>query len=110
MYKAAFAIYLLMVTYVSTTPSIGVPIESWDKLLHFLTYGIFAALAYPLVRSRKTYCYACVSIVAYSGLMEFIQYFIPGRAMSAYDMLANTMGVLLGAFIVNAVVGSKSND
>jgi VanZ family protein len=39
----------------------------------------------------------CIGIVAYSGLLEVAQSFVPGREMSALDLLANTSGVLLAA-------------
>ena len=74
-------------------------IESWDKVSHLVAYGVFAILGYRAVNEAKYYLYICTGIVAYSGLMEIAQSFMPGRVMSAYDLLANTVGVVLGAAI-----------
>ena len=97
---AVFAIYALLVAFASLSPATGVSIESWDKLAHFLTYGLFTVLAYGVVKSTKAYLFVCLAIVLYSGLMEVGQAFVPGRSMSAYDLLANVTGVLLGALFV----------
>ena len=98
--KSLFVIYALLVAFASLSPSTGVALESWDKLAHFLTYGLFAVLACGVVKSAKAYLFVCFAIVLYSGLMEVGQAFVPGRLMSAYDLLANALGVLLGALFV----------
>lgn len=95
---AIFLIYALLVGYASLSPASGLAIGSWDKLAHFLTYGLFAVLAYWVVRSKKAHLFVCLAIVLYSGLIEVGQSFVPGRFMSAHDLLANVLGVLFGAF------------
>jgi VanZ family protein len=49
--------------------------------------------------SRRHYVYVCIGIVAYSGLLEIAQLLVPGREMSAFDLLANTLGVALAALL-----------
>jgi len=98
---ALFATYVLLVSYASLSPGSGLmAVGSWDKLAHFLTYSVFAVLAYGVVKSHKAHLLVCLAIILYSGLMEVGQYFVPGRSMSAYDLLANTLGVLLGVLLV----------
>ncbi len=99
---AAFIIYAAAIAYVSLRPMDGVSVGSWDKLAHLLMYGVFAVLAYRVTRQSPGFLYLCLGIVAYGALMEFGQSFTPGRMMSAADMLANTLGVALGA------LGAKS--
>ena len=53
------------------------------------------------LRTKSYYLYVCLGIIAYGGLMELAQSYTPGRMMSGYDFLANTLGVVLGAIIVN---------
>jgi len=74
--------------------------EGWDKLLHFLTYGLFAILGFGISGSHRAYLFVCLAIVVYSGLIEVRQSFIPGRFMSGYDLLANALGVIIGAITV----------
>ncbi len=75
--------------------------EHLDKVVHLLVYYIFAVLGYRLLANKRHYLYMCLGIVAYSGLIELGQSYIPGREMSAFDLLANIVGVALGALVVN---------
>ena len=97
---AAFVIYGLLVSLASLSPGSSVSIEVWDKLLHFMTYGLFAIVGFTIAGSSRTYLCVCLGIVAYSGLIEVGQSFIPGRFMSGYDLVANALGVMLGAIFV----------
>jgi VanZ family protein len=54
-----------------------------------------------MLANKRHYLYMCLGIVAYSGLIELGQSYIPGREMSAFDLLANIVGVALGALVVN---------
>lgn len=74
-------------------------IEHWDKLGHLIVYCIFAILGYRTVKEQRYFLYLCIGIVIYSGAMEIAQSFMPGRVMSAYDLLANAIGVYLGSVI-----------
>lgn len=89
----AFLIYALFVTYASLRPIDSASLGNWDKIGHLTLYFIFALLAYRVAANQKTYFYLCLGIVIYSGLMEVAQSFMPGRMMSAYDLLANAVGV-----------------
>lgn len=89
----------MLVAFLSLQPGDGSFIGPYDKVAHFVTYGIFAALAHRMRLPARHYVYACIGIVAYSGLLEVAQSFVPGREMSAFDLLANSSGVLLGALL-----------
>ena len=96
---AIFMSYAVLVAFVSLQPAGGSTIGSYDKVAHLLTYGIFAALAHRMKLSGRHYVFVCIGIVAYSGLLEIAQSFVPGREMSAFDLLANTLGVALVALL-----------
>jgi VanZ family protein len=72
-----------------------------DKVVHLLVYYIFAVLGYRSLANKGNYVYMCLAIIAYGGLLELGQSYIPGRDMSGYDFLANTLGVMLGAAVVS---------
>ena len=96
---AVFLAYGLLVTWASLSPGGSGALGSWDKLAHGLTYAVFALLGWRLGLARAGFTILCVAIVAYSGLMEFGQSFVPGRMMSGLDLVANTVGVVLGAYV-----------
>ena len=107
--KTTFALYTILVTFVSLKPMNGVTIGSWDKAGHLVIYGLFAVLGYRVAKTPRIFLYICFAIIMYSGLMEFAQSFMPGRLMSAYDLLANIAGVALGGFVARLALGAKND-
>jgi len=107
MHTIVFFIFAGIVALTSLSPSgdDNVGIAHLDKVVHLLTYYIFAVLGYRMLTDKKFYPYLCIGIIAYSGLIEIGQSYIPGRDMSAFDMLANIAGVVLGAMV--ATRGNK---
>ncbi|MCB1704813.1 MAG: VanZ family protein [Halioglobus sp.] len=97
--KLIFGGYTALVAFASLLPAGGALVGSYDKSAHLLIYAIFATLAYRLRLSRRHYIGVCIGIIAYSGLLEVGQSFVPGREMSALDLLANTLGVSLGVLV-----------
>lgn len=100
MHAIIFAIYAGIVTVTSLRPGNDVNIDSMDKVVHFLVYYIFAVLGYRSLANKRYYLHMCLAIIAYGGLLELGQSYIPGRDMSGYDFLANALGVVLGAAVV----------
>lgn len=103
-----FLIYTAFVTYASIRPMDSAPLEPWDKVAHLVLYSIFALLGSRIVTNKKQFLYLCAGVVVYSGLMEIIQSFVPGRVMSGYDLLANAIGVIAGASIAKWVFHAKN--
>ena len=100
MHQVIFAIYAGIVAVTSLRPGDNVNLDPMDKVVHLLVYYIFAVLGYRALANKAYYLYLCLGIIAYGGLMEIGQSWIPGRQLSAYDFLANTLGVALGAAVV----------
>lgn len=97
--RAAIAVFLgyaVVIAYLSLTPTGAINVGSHDKSAHFLSYTVFAILGVRIGLSRKGFIALCIGIVFYSALMEFGQSFVPNRQMSALDLVANAMGVLVG--------------
>lgn len=95
-----FVAYAGIVAVTSLRPGDGLSIDPMDKVVHLLVYYIFAVLGYRALTKLRYYPYLCLGIIAYGVLIEFGQSQVPGREMSALDMLANTLGVILGAAVV----------
>lgn len=74
-----------------------------DKLVHLVVFGILGFLLTGAVRAAqhgyhsRPFWYV-VAVVALYGLSdEFHQLFVPGRSADIFDVLANSVGGLLGA-------------
>ena len=102
-FKLLFQLSLLGIivgiTYLSLSPSPKLTASN-DKVGHFIAYGtLMLNLGILVVGNRKKLIQAAVFVLIYGGLMEFGQYFVPGRSVSALDLLANTGGVLIGVLL-----------
>ena len=77
------------------------------NVLAYLPFGVFVALmpkrASPLLRTGV----ALASAVALSFSMETLQMFLPSRAASLIDLLANTGGALAGGLIGGMLVRAE---
>jgi len=97
--KFLFASYAAVVAFLSLLPPGGAIVGAFDKTAHLITYVIFAALAYRAGFSPQRMIFVFIGIVIYSGLLEVGQSFVPGREMSALDLVANACGVVIGALV-----------
>ena len=102
---AAFFAYGALIAFLSLQSPDDIVISAPDKLSHLAAYGGFAVLAYRLRTARKRFWAICIGLIVYSGLLEYAQSFVPGRMMSGLDMVANTLGVLLGAYLCEKTFG-----
>jgi len=69
-----------------------------DKLVHVVVYFLTAGLYLRAFRDGRlgTPFLSLLIVFGYSGLLEWIQYYLPYRSFSIGDMAANLCGVLLG--------------
>ena len=103
-WKFLLLIIALVLLYVTLMPSVHVHshYRHMDKVFHFIGFGAFAfatTLAFPLL---KTYWVILVSI----GLgisVEVVQSFIPRRAFSYWDMVADLAGILFALLVVTII-------
>ncbi len=80
-------------------------VANQDKAYHFLEYLVLAALTY-FALSRTTdwwvqerFFATIVASTLYGIFLEIVQAFLPYRSPSALDVLANTLGAVVGAAI-----------
>lgn len=107
-YWAPLYIYAGIIFFISgiSKPLPEIDIPSLDKLLHVLEYGIFAILAGRAFKnSSKEKIFdnfkmlAALAAIAYGISDEFHQSFVAGRCFSVFDIMADSVGGILGAFI-----------
>ncbi len=80
-----------------SAPHVGV----WDKLQHFLAYGLVASVGAIGYAGKTRHILVAVGLTIQGCLLEFFQWFIPGREASLGDALANTIGVLAGVVVMH---------
>jgi len=87
------------ITYLSLSPAPKLAASN-DKVGHFIAYGtLMLHLGLLTVDNRKHLMVSAVFAFVYGGLMEFGQWFVPGRSVSGLDLLANTGGVAIGIIL-----------
>ena len=98
--RLLFALYVLLVVYVSLTPSEPtVKLVGWDKIGHFLAYSGMTILASLTFRTLNGRFRTILLIIGLGFLLEWVQTYIPSRSTSWDDAFANNLGVLLGTAV-----------
>ncbi len=84
------------------TPTIH--IRNLDKLVHLLMYFGFTVLWILALKQRKTAIIAIIAIL-FGGFIEIIQGAMhQHRSADWLDFLANTIGVLIGLFLIKKII------
>ncbi len=80
----------------------------FDKLIHLFIFGMFAWLvlrglyAYHAVKIqhiKATYLWVACATICFGISIELMQQFIPDRGADIYDVIANTVGILVAQAI-----------
>ncbi len=97
------------VIFLSLVPRVELPVDFWnaDKVYHCAAYTWLAFLPVIGFADRRTAICASFFMIILGALLEAGQYFIPGRMFSVLDILANTLGAILGVFL-GLQVGKRS--
>ena len=90
----AFAMLVLLA--LSLAPlSIVLPTTGWDKGNHALGFAVLGLLGQWAWPGRTAV--VLTALLAYGGLIELLQSFTPDRSAEAVDLLADWVGLLVGA-------------
>ena len=110
--RAAFLLVALcwasLIFYLSSQPSIDAPalFPGQDKFFHLVVFGMLGFLVMGTLRAAhggyqpKQLWWVALAVMLYGVSDEFHQHFVPGRSVDAYDVLADTLGGLLGAWVM----------
>jgi VanZ family protein len=103
-------VYMLAIFHFSSEsqPMPVVTEHVWDKLLHFVEYGVLAGLfARGLIAERVRLLRAVVLAVMltsfYGATDEYHQAFVPLRSSDVHDWFADSLGASIGAFAYAAL-------
>lgn len=75
-------------------PSPRMPDTGWDKANHMLAFGVLAMLAMRGWPGRAWVI--LLALIGYGVLIEVLQGFTPDRDADAIDVIADTIGILIG--------------
>jgi len=82
-----------------------------DKIYHFIAYSMFTILAYNYFsykQKKHKILYAAVFVIVYGIVIEVLQHVLTSnRTLDAYDVLANSLGVLLA--VIALVLRKRMN-
>ncbi len=106
-YALALAVFSLI--RLSDMPSLGFSFD--DKIYHFVAYFIFTCIAYNFFRQTKltqSLLIASVSVTVYGIIIEVLQLAMTTyRTLDVYDIIANTLGALVSAFVLQFLNNSN---
>lgn len=98
-------LYLGLIFFISSRPNLkppGVDFFLMDKMIHFVEYAILGVLLFDgigraTIRSNfGSFVFLLAVGSSVGALDEIFQSYIPGRMMSIFDYLADTIGVAAG--------------
>ena len=113
-----FVFWVLLIFAFSSYPKVIIPhgkYISWDKLAHLVEFGILSYLAARALRfsgirglaSRYLWITSIFGLL-YAITDEVHQLYVKGRYASVYDVMADFVGVLLGALLFALLLRRKS--
>jgi VanZ family protein len=105
-WRVLLLLLFVVVSYFALSPTPPEDIGfAWDKLNHVLAFAALAFsawLGYPASRAMRVFWFC--ALVAYGGLIEILQLFVPGRSSEWSDLLGDTVGIVFGAVIATAAL------
>ena len=97
-WRAVLTVLLCVIAWLALTP---VPPRQadlgWDKLNHLSAFGTLAVVA--VLGRCGPYGRIAAGLLAYGGLIELLQTFVPNRSGEWADLLADGVGIALGLLL-----------
>jgi VanZ family protein len=95
-FRLTLVAMLLVITYLATT-HIHYPVieDINDKAGHLLAFYVLALLTDFSFPDSRLNLPKTALLLGYGLLIEIIQYFLPGRLCSVYDLTADVLGIMI---------------
>ena len=104
--QMAFVVGLLAVIALSVLPQDVLPDPgTWDKLNHAMAYGVLALAGGLGFRGLRSLLLIGIGLLILGIALEIAQAALAYRSASAYDALANLIGIALGSI---AAIGTNA--
>jgi VanZ family protein len=99
LWKGLLFVLVCVVCYLALSPAPPRNVDlGWDKLNHavaFVALTLSGCFAFP--GSRRAVFGVLLGMLALGGLIEIVQYFVPGRSSEWADLGADAIGMAIGA-------------
>jgi VanZ family protein len=108
-WRAVFAVLVVAVGVLAVVPVPPRELSTgWDKLNHtsaFAVLTLVGCLAFPA--GRRTAWAVALAMFTYGGLIEIVQWFVPGRESEWADLLGDTIGIGVGLLLAAGALRSR---
>ena len=88
-------------------PQFEIPIPHFDKVVHFVLFGVHSFLVSASVASKHWIFVSLMLGLALAVSTEMLQYYVPGRQSDWLDLLADVVGMAIGMLSIYFV---KKNE
>jgi VanZ family protein len=104
-WRTLLALLLVVVSYLALTPAPPKDLTlGWDKANHIAAFAALTIAAYGGIRvSLGRLLLMSASLLAFGGLIEILQLFVPGRSCEWGDLFADSIGIAFGMLVAAAV-------
>jgi VanZ family protein len=94
----ALLLTLIAVLSLAFVPAPSVPMPAhFDKYEHLLAYAVLSGYWCQLFQTRRAQVICAIALIAFGAALELVQAFgTDHRSGDWWDLLANTLGVLMG--------------
>jgi VanZ family protein len=102
-FRLYFLFTLSVIEFLATTTIHIEVVESiWDKANHFSAFFVLYILLSLGFRNLTTFKKA-ILLLLYGMQIEVVQSFIDGRFFSPYDVVADSVGILIGVVVYGVI-------
>ena len=103
-------IYVPVIFFLSVRPMPENMPNNVDKVIHLIVYSLMGAIftralqkGVRLEKKNTIVAIALISSISLGTLIEGVQHFYPYRNASLMDMVANSIGALIGVFVYTLI-------
>ena len=97
LFKLQFVVMIGLYSYMGTADVSGTAVENFnDLLLHSMGYFVAIFSGFLAFHSLKRFFWVVVGLWLFSLFIEIVQYHLPWRSFSLLDLVANSLGLLVG--------------
>lgn len=110
-WRVVFVVLVVVVAFFAVAPVPPKEITTgWDKLNHVSAFAVLTLVArFAFPTGRRAAWTVALALLAYGGLIEIVQLFVPGRESEWADLLGDTIGIGVGMALA-AVVPAGRRD
>ena len=110
-WRALLGLLIVVVSCLALSPKPPPSVDfGWDKLNHMLAFSAMAFCAtLGSQTSRGVRVLLLCALLAFGGLIEVLQLFVPGRSSEWGDLLADSLGIACGVVIAASALWAVSN-